>query len=303
MMNQPPTAPETGGETLDSLREALREAQHRLAYYERFGTVLEEQMTRVVAKAAEVAQESEQAKADMEREVGRLRQEAESLRAECERQRSEAATFVAQAHQDAAGVLARARGDVSRIVSGALAELEQAQREVLQSTIVPMQAVDVDTPRHGDNLNPPRAPHITWSPPLEAAQPPESSSVDAPRKDDPEASVERLVELPVEQLPAEDAAEGPTDDAVVTYLTVHSDRTPETLPQLGRALEGLPGVRGTAVARLNDAAVEMVVAHQRGTDLVASMRSIPDMDFRLVARGEGLLEIELLQRNAPPLRA
>ena len=104
-------------------------------------------------------------------------------------------------------------------------------------------------------------------------------------------------------VPAFDSTESPADDGVVTYLTVHSHLTQETLPQFGRALEALPGVRGTAVARLSDDAVELVVAHQRDTDLLARMRSIPGLDFRLVARGEGLVEIELQERNAPPLRA
>ena len=58
MLNQPPT-PEPEGETLESAREKLREAQRKLAYYERFGPLLEEQMSTVVAKAAEVTAEGE----------------------------------------------------------------------------------------------------------------------------------------------------------------------------------------------------------------------------------------------------
>jgi hypothetical protein len=309
MLNQPTTPPERE-ESLDSLRESLRDAQRKLAYYERFGPMLEEQMSTVVSKAAEVARESEVSKAEMEHEVARLRQEAESLRAECEWRRSEAAAIIAEAHHDAAGILSKARGDVSTIVSGALAQLEQAQKEVLQATMAPSQAADppagwkwVDHEPAG--LTPPSASHTPWNPTVEEDKPsPELSTGQIASDDDQDASSDRVVELPAAELfataePDEDAA----DDAVVTYLTVHSHMTQEALPQFGRTLEALPGVRGTAVARVSDDAVELVVAHHRDTDLLAEMRSIAGLDFRLVARGDGLVEIEILERNAPPLRA
>jgi len=302
-MNEPTTTPEPGGETLDSLRDALREAQRRLAYYDRFGPMLEEQMSTVVAKAAEVAKESEQAKADMEHEVGRLRQEAESLRAECDWRRSEAASIIAQAHHDAAGILSRARNEVSTIVTGALTQLEQAQREVLQSTIG---GQELPLPPTGPvDLTPPSASHVAWNPLVNAEQTPHDPwADDSGREGDQEASGERSFEVPADGPALPESSEAPADDAVVTYLTVHSNLPQETLPQFGRSLESLPGVRGTAVARMGDDTVELVVAHQRDVDLLAQMRSLAGIDFRLVARGEGLVEIELLDRNAAPrLRA
>jgi len=311
MLNQPPTTPEPEEESLASLRDSLREAQRRLAYYERFGPLLEEQMSTVVAKAAEVARESELDKAEIEREVARLRQEAEGLRAECEWQRAEASAIIAQAHHDAAGILARARGDVSAIVSSALAQLEQAQKEVLQSTgSTPSHSTE---PQRVEPVDPPEAPspaHTPWNPVIEQVEPaadlasPEASEGEQPREADQEASAERFIEIPTAE-PAAMAplSEGAADDAVVTYLTVHSHLTQETLPQFGRSLEALPGVRGTAVARVSDESVELVVAHHRDTDLLARMRSIPGLEFRLVARGEGQVEIEILERNAPRLRA
>lgn len=305
MLNQPPTTPKSGEESLESLRESLREAQRKLAYYERFGPMLEEQMSTVVAKAAEVAAESEQNKADMEREVAHLRQEAEALRAECEWRRAEASAIIAQAHHDAAGILSKARGDVSTIVSSALSQLEEAQKEVLHSTMAPSHPVELPATHEPVDPTPPSATHTRWDPAVEHEEPAAEASVsESARDDDQDASADRIIELPARE-PASLAAagEGSTDDAVVTYLTVHSHMTQEALPQFGRTLEGLPGVRGTAVARVSDDAVELVVAHHRDTDLLERMRSIPGLDFRLVARGEGLVEIEILERNAPPLRA
>jgi hypothetical protein len=322
MENQPPITSESGEEPLESVREILRETQRKLAYYERFGPMLEEQMSTVVTKAAEVAKESEDSKAEMEREVARLRQESESLKAECEWRRSEAAAIIAQAHHDAAGILSKARGDVSTIVSSALAQLEQAQREVLQSTIGSAPPAEPTFPHEAVDPTPPSASHSEWNPVIEspdatATEPSVSHSewnpvIETPGAtatgtssfDDQETSADRIVEVPAsEPVPSLESTEAPSDDGVVTYLTVHSHLTQETLPQFGRTLEGLPGVRGTAVARLSDDAVELVVAHQRDTDLLARMRSIPGLDFRLVARGEGLVEIELQERHAPPLRA
>jgi len=127
---------------------------------------------------------------------------------------------------------------------------------------------------------------------------------DSGREGDQEASGERSFEVPADGPALPESSEAPADDAVVTYLTVHSNLPQETLPQFGRSLESLPGVRGTAVARMGDDTVELVVAHQRDVDLLAQMRSLAGIDFRLVARGEGLVEIELLDRNAAPrLRA
>jgi hypothetical protein len=309
MLNQPPPTPQPEDESLESLRESLREARRKLAYYERFGPMLEEQMSTVVAKAAEVTAESEQNKADMEREVVRLRQESEALKAECEWRRSEASAIIAQAHHDAAGILAKARADVSTIVTGALSQLEHAQKDVLHSTMTPSQPAEHWVAGEPGDPTPPSASHTPWTPPLETEEPaPEAPDQDVAhsetaRDEDQDSSADRIAERPASEPAPLAEGDGSADDAVVTYLTVHSHMTQEALPQFGRALEALQGVRGTAVARVSDEAVELVVAHHRDTDLLARMRSIPGLDFRLVARGEGLVEIEILERNAPPLRA
>jgi hypothetical protein len=311
MLNQPPTTPEPEEESLASLRDSLREAQRRLAYYERFGPLLEEQMSTVVAKAAEVTRESEQDKAEIEREVARLRQEAEALRAECEWQRAEASAIIAQAHHDAASILARARAEVSNVVNSALTQLEQAQKEVLQTSgPVATHAAESRPTTAGEPPEPPSATHTPWTPVIEGAEAhaevadPGAPEGELSREDDQEASADRVIHTTTPEPSAmASPAEGAPDDAVVTYLTVHSHLTQETLPQFGRSLEELPGVRGTAVARVSDDSVELVVAHHRETDLLARMRSIPGLEFRLVARGEGQVEIEILERNAPPLRA
>jgi hypothetical protein len=309
MLNQPPTTPEPEDESLESLRDSLREAQRRLAYYERFGPLLEEQMSTVVAKAAEVARESEQDKAEIEREVARLRQEAEALHTECEGQRAEASAIITQAHHDAAGILSRARSEVSTIVNSALAQLAQAQSDVLQSaTPAPIHPSDSPPSEFGAPLESPAATRTLWAPAMEEAEAdtdvlPPVFEDEVTREDEREASAERTVDIPTVELGAAPSGVGSPDDAVVTYLTVHSHVTQATLPQFGRSLEKLPGVRGTAVARVGDDSVELVVAHHRETDLLARMRSIPGLEFRLVARGEGQVEIEILERHAPRLRA
>jgi len=162
---------------------------------------------------------------------------------------------------------------------------------------------EVSVPHAPVDLTPPSASHVPWNPSIDDGRDSEPPVEETAREEDQDSSAERMIEVPVADPTSAPTPDAASDDAAVTYLTVHSHLTQETLPQFGRSLEGLPGVRGTAVARVGDDAVELVVAHQRDIDLLAQMRSLPGMDFKLVARGEGLVEIELLERNAPPLRA
>src|SRR5205823_14541396 len=144
------------------------------------------------------------------------------------------------------------------------------------------------------DVAPPPASFAAWTPDLPSLEP-EGPPIGEDHKDrDQEDNAEPVRELPLANAVDDEAHEAAADDAIVTYLTVHSHLTQEALPQFGRTLEALPGIRGTAVARVSDDAVEIVVAHHRDTDLLACMRSIPGLDFRLVARGEGMVEIEIL---------
>ena len=71
-------------ESPDALRAALREAQQRLAYYEKFGATLQEQIDAVVARAAAASREADAAHAEIQGEVARLRDEGQHLRDEGE---------------------------------------------------------------------------------------------------------------------------------------------------------------------------------------------------------------------------
>src|SRR5438477_587350 len=213
MVNQP-LPPEPESESLESVRENLREAQRKLAYYERFGPLLEEQMSTVVAKAAEVTAEGEKNRAEIEREVARLRQEAEALKAECEWRRSEAAAIIAQAHHDAASILARARGDVSTIVNGALTQLEHAQKEVLHSSTTSSEPSDESLADASPDVVPPPASFAAWTPDLPTLEP-EGPPIGEDHKDrDQEDNAEPVRELSLASTADDEAHEAAADDAI-----------------------------------------------------------------------------------------
>src|SRR6266540_30670 len=69
----PPSASSSGDELIESLGDALRTAQLRLAYFERFGPWVEEQMAAVVERAAEVERGTERARREAAEEIAALR--------------------------------------------------------------------------------------------------------------------------------------------------------------------------------------------------------------------------------------
>lgn len=140
-------------ETVESLHEALRAAQLRVEYFERFGPWVEEQMAAVVERAtalereserrrdetsAEIAslradvadeiaaarQESERERKEIEAEFQRRREELQELKAESDRKRDEAAATIAHAHATASVVMGRLTESASGIVQRALGDLE-----------------------------------------------------------------------------------------------------------------------------------------------------------------------------------
>jgi chromosome segregation ATPase len=153
-LNENPEAVEPAmQESVESLREALRSAQLRVAYFERFGPWVEQQMAAVVERAtaiekeselrrnettteiaalrAEVAEEVASARRDaeherksLEAEFKRRREEIEELKAECDRKRDEAAQTIARAHATADFVMGKLSGSASEIVQRALGDME-----------------------------------------------------------------------------------------------------------------------------------------------------------------------------------
>jgi hypothetical protein len=152
-------AASTESDSVESLRNTLKATELRLAYFERFGPWVEEQMAAVVERAssleragervlaeatgdaarlrAEAAEEVAGMRRDAEHErqavaaeIARSRQELEELKAECERQREEAKTTVAQAHKTAEFVMGRLNESADGIVQRALADFESLRREL-----------------------------------------------------------------------------------------------------------------------------------------------------------------------------
>ena len=149
----PPSTSTSGDDSIESLGDALRTAQLRLAYFERFGPWVEEQMAAVVERAAEVERDTERARreaageiaalraqvsedvsaarsaAERERseiaaELGRHRAELAALESECDQMREEAAATIAQAHKTAHHDSGSLSETATEIVQRALSELE-----------------------------------------------------------------------------------------------------------------------------------------------------------------------------------
>jgi hypothetical protein len=139
------------GEPIERLRAELHAAQQRLAYYEKFGALVQEQLDTVVSRATEVRREteaeqaqarveSEQLRSSVQRlqeetralhaerdrlvnELDQLRQEAQRVAAENDRRRAEGAAVLRQAQGAAAEILADLQRKTDAQVAQALATL------------------------------------------------------------------------------------------------------------------------------------------------------------------------------------
>ncbi|MEA2642759.1 MAG: hypothetical protein QOF51_4153 [Chloroflexota bacterium] len=137
-MNLSPDQPDSvGDDTPEALRRALADAQQRLAYYERFGSVLQAQMDAVVNRAAAITRENEEERDRVAGEVDRLRvdartlrDEAQALRQECELHRQESARILLELREETAGILARARDATTQIVGRTVEQLAALENEV-----------------------------------------------------------------------------------------------------------------------------------------------------------------------------
>jgi DNA repair exonuclease SbcCD ATPase subunit len=154
-------AEDVSGETesIESLRATLRSTERRLAYFERFGSWVEEQMAAVVERAASLERDSERQRTEVTEDIARLRaevdeevasirrdaererkevaaeiarrrQELGELKTECDRRREEAQATVAHAHKTAELVMDRLSGSAAGVVQRALADLETLRSEL-----------------------------------------------------------------------------------------------------------------------------------------------------------------------------
>lgn len=101
---------------LDELREELAVARRRLQYFEGFAPWIEEQMSAVVERAAEVKAESEREEEQFAAEIENRRDEVERLTAQRDRLRDEAQTIVAHANATAEGVIREANARAARLL-------------------------------------------------------------------------------------------------------------------------------------------------------------------------------------------
>jgi len=124
-----PTA-EPRDDSPESLHQQLAAAQKRLAYFERFGTLIEQQMAALSDQAASVSRETEVEQARHEAMLVQLRRESESLRVECNQRRQEIGALSLHAQSEAVRIVVGARQTSSNLVSETIARLRELNEEV-----------------------------------------------------------------------------------------------------------------------------------------------------------------------------
>jgi hypothetical protein len=188
------TPPQPQPDSVESLRDALRAAEVRPAYFERFGPWVQEQMAAMVEYAsslehdcerlrteattdaarmrAEVAEEVAGMRRDAERErqeiageIARYREEIESLNAECERKREEARATVAQAHKASELVMGRLNESAASIVQRALADFESLRHELTPEALAATtESLPMPAESENDELAQDEEPKRAWRP-------------------------------------------------------------------------------------------------------------------------------------------
>jgi len=95
-------------------------------------------------------------------------------------------------------------------------------------------------------------------------------------------------------LPA--ASEGATQqdaDTVTTRLTVRPSLSSDKLDKFRDTLQSMPGVRQATVANTTADSTNLHVTHAVDSSLLGNLLAIDGLDFRLIGRGEGTLEVEI----------
>ena len=89
-------------------------------------------------------------------------------------------------------------------------------------------------------------------------------------------------------------------EAIVTRLILRPPLRSDRVGGFRRALGDLPGVLHIEPEAAAEPSGPLLVTHAFDTSLLGSLLAIPGLDFRLVARGENFLEIEVLETTMLP---
>lgn len=274
-----PEQPLPPADSSEVLQRALRDAEERLAYFERIGPFLEQQMAAAAERAAKVVRDTEQQEDELARELLRLREEFDTLGRERDRREEEASAIVAQAQAEAARILIQARHAIDSVLASTLAQLELVQKELL-SDLPPSRLAGEG---EGGGL------------PLQSA---EKVTAQRAREEEPAAATPEAAPAVSARGAAEEeeAASGAPARAAgppITRLSVHTPVTRDSLLRFQLALQAQAGIVGTSVQRLDADSFELAVAHRPDVVVLSALRIIPDLNFAVVAEAEGTLEIEL----------
>jgi hypothetical protein len=275
------SADQAGGESPEALHEALRETQRRLAYFERFGTLVQEQMAAVVEKATSVSQDTENRRTELDEEIARLQAEAELLRRQADHHQSDVDEAVNRARQEATATLRRIQDAAREILDAALLQLTSLQQDLGQ-------AIEVPTSPASDS-------NVTGNP-----SSPGTAEIPAPEYAVQDDRSSRATSEPSET--AQPIAPSPDSHRVgtTTRLIIRPVLSYDELMSLQQKLIGKPGVTKAELGGINDDMCEVLVTHADDTSLEGSLLAMEDMDLRLTARGEGYVEVELGGTGAAP---
>ena len=291
----------------EELRAALRDAQQRLSYYERFEAQLQEHTDAVVARATQAARDLERElreqvhdlreERDLREQIHSLRDERDRLlveaaaaREEMERQRAQAALFVAKIEEQTSEILSSLRR-AAETISGHPAEQLGGAR---------------DLPAGGH-----QAQAASSAPAADPSTPPASAAESGrgdrdgetgeaepgPLKPAPRpAAGPDTVETQESLRPAAAVGMDEANRTVTTQLMVRPAPGPDRLARCRQALEALPSIARTEVG---GEAGALLVTHAIRTSLLSALLAIPDLDFRLVALDDDFIEIEIIETSAP----
>lgn len=266
---------EEGEDSPEALHEALRETQRQLAYFERFGTLVQEQMAAVVEKATSVSQDTENTRAELGEEIACLRAEAELLRRQADHHQFDVDEAVNRARQEATETLRRIQDAAREILDAALTQLTSLQQDMRQ-------AMEVPTSPAGDSS-------LTGNPGSSSTA--ETSVLEDAAQDDRSS---RATSEPIEA--ARTIEQSPEGDEVgtTTRLIVRPVLSYDELISLQQKLTGKPGVIKVELGGINNDMREVLVTHAHDTSLDGNILAIEDMELRMTARGDGYVEVELV---------
>jgi hypothetical protein len=267
-----------GDESPEALREALRDVQRRLSYFEHFGTMVQDQMAAVVERAAAVAQDTETERTQLQEEVSRLQAEAESLRRQAESYQSTIDDEVNRAREQANATLRRIQEATREIVTAALSQLTTLEGEVGRSP----------DGTGGDAR------------PQTVSNEPTTARAYAALDDRPSASPS-LATSTADVSPASSASSTSGAARTTTRLIVRPVLSYSELMSFQQKLRGRPGVINAELGGINDEMCEVLVTHADEEAIEGSLLNIEGMDLRLTARGAGYVEVELGESGATPL--